>query len=106
MGDGAGIDRSGPFQRGTPEQEYRLPRAPCGATHNAKGTIMGRTPGGSVVNRRLQSWDAHDLFVLDASVFPQTPGYNPNGTVGALACWTAHAITSRYLKSPGTLVHA
>jgi gluconate 2-dehydrogenase alpha chain len=57
-----------------------------------------------VVNRYLQAWDAHNLFVMGASVFPQNAGYNPTGTVGALAYWSANAITSRYLKSPGPLV--
>ena len=31
-------------------------------------------------------------------------GYNPTNTVGALAFWTADAITRRYLKNPGPLV--
>jgi gluconate 2-dehydrogenase alpha chain len=39
-------------------------------------------------------------------VFPQQHGYNPTGTVGALAYWSANAITQKYLKSPGPLVHA
>ena len=46
-----------------------------------------------MVNRYLQAWDAHNLFVLGASVFPQQHGYNPTGTVGALAYWSAQAIT-------------
>jgi gluconate 2-dehydrogenase alpha chain len=65
---------------------------------------MGTDPKTTVVNRYLQSWDAHNLFVMGASVFPQNAGYNPTGTVGALAYWSANAITSRYLKSPGSLV--
>ena len=89
---------------------HRKPRkfsiVPYQSTHNAGGTIMGSSPGDSVVNRYLQSWDADNLFVMGASVFPQQPGYNPTGTVGALAYWSAHAITSRYLKSQEPLVHA
>jgi gluconate 2-dehydrogenase alpha chain len=65
---------------------------------------MGTDPKTTVVNRYLQAWDAHNLFVMGASVFPQNAGYNPTGTVGALAYWSANAITSRYLKSPGSLV--
>jgi gluconate 2-dehydrogenase alpha chain len=65
---------------------------------------MGTDPKATVVNRYLQAWDAHNLFVMGASVFPQNAGYNPTGTVGALAYWSANAITSRYLKSPGPLV--
>lgn len=40
------------------------------------------------------------------TVFPQNTAYNPTGVVGALAYWSAHAITTQYLKSPGPLVHA
>jgi gluconate 2-dehydrogenase alpha chain len=64
---------------------------------------MGTDPKTTVVNRYLQAWDAHNLFVMGASVFPQNAGYNPTGTVGALAYWSANAITNRYIKSPGPL---
>jgi gluconate 2-dehydrogenase alpha chain len=77
---------------------------PGQSTHNTGGTIMGTDPKTTVVNRYLQAWDAHNLFVMGASVFPQNAGYNPTGTVGALAYWSANAITSRYIKSPGPLV--
>jgi len=79
---------------------------PYQTTHNTGGTIMGATPQDSVVNRYLQSWDAHNLFIQGASVFPQNASYNPTGTVGALAYWSAQAIVDRYLKAPGPLVHA
>jgi gluconate 2-dehydrogenase alpha chain len=79
---------------------------PYQSTHNTGGTMMGADPKTSVVNRYLQAWDAHNLFVLGASVFPQQHGYNPTGTVGALAYWSAQAITTRYVKNPGPLVHA
>jgi gluconate 2-dehydrogenase alpha chain len=79
---------------------------PYQSTHNTGGTIMGADPRTSVVNRYLQVWDADNLFVEGASVFPQQHGYNPTGTVGALAYWSAHAIVTQYLKSPGPLVHA
>jgi gluconate 2-dehydrogenase alpha chain len=65
---------------------------------------MGTDPKAAAVNRYLQAWGAHNLFVMGASVFPQNAGYNPTGTVGALAYWAAHAITDRYLKSPEPLV--
>jgi gluconate 2-dehydrogenase alpha chain len=79
---------------------------PYQSTHNTGGTIMGADPKTSVVNRYLQAWDAHNLFVQGASVFPQQPGYNPTGTLGALAYWSAKAITETYLKNPRPLVHA
>ncbi len=79
---------------------------PYQSTHNTGGTIMGADPKTSVLNRYLQHWDVDNLFVMGASVFPQNAGYNPTGTVGALAYWAAEAIKTRYLKNPGPLVPA
>jgi gluconate 2-dehydrogenase alpha chain len=75
-------------------------------THLNGGAIMGTDRNTSVLNRYLQSWDVPNLFVLGASAFPQNAGYNPTGTVGALAFWAATAIRSKYLKNPGRLVDA
>ena len=77
---------------------------PYQSTHNTGGTIMGADPKSSVLNRYLQSWDADNLFVMGASVFPQNQSYNPTGLVGALAYWSANAIVTQYLKKPGPLV--
>ncbi len=44
---------------------------PYQSTHNTGDTIMGTSPGNSVVNKYLQSWDCHNLFVMGSSVFPQ-----------------------------------
>jgi gluconate 2-dehydrogenase alpha chain len=79
---------------------------PYQTTHNTGGAIMGADPKSSAVNRYLQSWDVPNLFVMGSSAFPQNPGYNPTGTVAALAYWSAEAIKTRYLKSPGPLVSA
>jgi len=79
---------------------------PYETTHNTGGAIMGADPKTSVVNRYLQSWDVSNVFVVGSSVFPQNHGYNPTGTVGALAYWAADAITTKYLKNPGPLVQA
>jgi gluconate 2-dehydrogenase alpha chain len=57
-----------------------------------------------VVNRYLQSWDVPNVFVVGSCNFPQNAGYNPTGTVGALAFWAADAIRKMYLKHPGPLV--
>ena len=76
------------------------------ATHHTGGAIMGTDPKSSVVNRYLQNWQASNLFVMGGAAFPQNAGHNPTGTIGALAYWSANAITTRYLKSPGPLVHA
>ncbi len=75
-------------------------------SHLCGGAIMGDNPGNSALNRYLQSWDVPNLFVQGATAFPQNAGYNPTGTVGALAHWSAQAIRAQYLKSPGPLVHA
>src|SRR6266478_2136935 len=75
-------------------------------THLNGGAIMGADPKVSAINRYLQSWDVSNLFVLGASAFPQNAGYNPTGTVGALAFWAAAAIRNQYLKQPGPLVDA
>ena len=77
---------------------------PYQSTHNTGGTITGTDPKTSVVNRYLQSWNADNLFVMGASVFPQNASYNPTGLVGALAYYSAAAITTQYLKRPGPLV--
>jgi gluconate 2-dehydrogenase alpha chain len=76
---------------------------PYQTTHNTGGAIMGTDPASSAVNRYLQSWDVPNRFVIGSSAFPQNPGYNPTGTVAALAYWAADAIRTRYLKAPGPL---
>jgi gluconate 2-dehydrogenase alpha chain len=90
-------------------KQYR--KAPYDATtyqttHLCGGAIMGTDPSVSALNRYLQSWDVPNLFVMGATAFPQNAGYNPTGTVAALAYWSAEAIRTQYLKNPGPLVHA
>ena len=58
---------------------------PYQSTHNTGGTIMGTNPRNSALNKYLQSWDCHNLFVIGANVFPHNSAYNPTGPVGALA---------------------
>jgi len=77
--------------------------SPYQNTHVQGGTIMGATPDGTVVNTYGQVWDTPNLFVVGASTFPQNGGYNPSGTVGALAYRTADALVERWLKDPGML---
>jgi gluconate 2-dehydrogenase alpha chain len=73
-------------------------------THLNGGAIMGTDPRTSAVNRYLQSWDVHNVFVPGASAFPQGLGYNPTGLVTALAYWSAKAIRERYIARPAALV--
>jgi len=77
---------------------------PYQSTHNCGGAIMGADPASSALNRYLQSWDVPNVFAVGASAFPQNSGYNPTGTVGALAYWTADAIATKYKNRPGPLV--
>jgi gluconate 2-dehydrogenase alpha chain len=79
---------------------------PYQTTHNTGGTICGADPRTSVVNKFMQSWDLHNLWVVGASCFPQNGGYNPTGTVGALSYWALDAMLNRYVKSPAPLVPA
>src|SRR5262245_25575100 len=79
---------------------------PYQTTHNTGGAIMGTDPKSSAINRYLQSWDVPNVFVMGSTAFPQNPGYNPTGTVGALAYWAADAIKTQYMKNPGPLVQA
>ncbi len=74
---------------------------PYQTTHNTGGAIMGTDPSTSATNKYLQSWDVANLFILGASAFPQNPGYNPTGTVAALAYHAADAIKGQYLKAVG-----
>ena len=71
---------------------------------NCGGAIMGADPPTSALHRSLHSWDVPNVFAVGASAFPQNSGYNPTGTVGALAYLTADAIVTKYAKEPGPLV--
>lgn len=76
---------------------------PYNSTHLNGGVVMGSDPSTSVVNKFGQVWGMPNLFVLGASSFPQHAGYNPSGTVGALAYHAADALVTRYLPHPGPL---
>ena len=65
---------------------------------------MGNDRATSAVNRYSQVWDVPDVCVMGASAFPHNFGYNPTGTVTALAYGSAKAIREQYLKKPGALV--
>lgn len=77
---------------------------PYQSTHNTGGAIMGSDPNTSVVNKYGQTWDVSNVFVTGASSFPQNAGYNPTGTVGALAYHTSDAVLTKYVKKPGPLI--
>ncbi|WP_420225490.1 GMC family oxidoreductase [Pigmentiphaga litoralis] len=74
------------------------------STHLTGGAPIGSDPATSVVNRYGQCWDVPNVFVTGAALFPQNSGYNPTGTVGAMAYWTVDAVKQQYLRQPGPLV--
>ncbi len=51
---------------------------PYQSTHNTGGTIMGADPKTSAVNRYGQAWEADNLFVMGASLFPQNASLQPD----------------------------
>ncbi|WP_223595300.1 GMC family oxidoreductase [Neobacillus bataviensis] len=68
------------------------------STHNTGGVIMGADPSTSAVNNYLQMHDYDNLFVVGASAFAHNSGYNPTGTVGALAYRAAEGILKYHEK--------
>ena len=76
---------------------------PYQSTHNTGGAIMGADPNTSVVNKWLQMWDAPNVFVVGACNFPQNAGFNPTGTVGALAYRAAEGVI-KFSKNGGSLL--
>jgi gluconate 2-dehydrogenase alpha chain len=77
---------------------------PYQTTHNTGGAVTGNDPKTSAINRYLQAWDQHNVFVMGASAFPQNTQYNPTGMVGGLAYWAAEHIRKDYLPNPRPLV--
>ena len=74
------------------------------STHMTGGAIMGADPDTSVTNRYGQLWDAPNVFVTGAALYPQNPGMNPTGPLIALAYFASDHIVNRYLKEPGRLM--
>ena len=104
-------DRAAEVARAMNPREIKLNRRhgswdvqPYQTTHNTGGAIMGASPADSVVNKYLQCWDVPNVFSMGSGAFPQNAGYNPTGTVAALAYHAADAIVKQYLKHPGALV--
>ncbi len=72
------------------------------SSHVTGGTVMGADPGSSVLSPHLQHWDAENLFVVGASVYPHNSGYNPTGPLAALALRLGDDLV-RYCAKPGKL---
>jgi len=95
-GTGATIVASGTPRRGPYDSRVYQ------TTHVTGGTIMGADPGTSVVSPHSQHWDAQNLFVVGASVYPFNAGYNPTGPLGALALRLGDDMV-RYIDRPQIL---
>ena len=76
------------------------------STHNVGGAVMGDNPKTSALNKYLQSWDVHNVFVPGGNAFPQNFQANPTDTIGAITLMAAQAIKEIYLKNPGPMVQA
>jgi len=76
------------------------------STHNVGGAVMGDDPKTTALNRYLQSWDVHNVFVPGGNAFPQNFQANPTSLIGALTLFSAKAIVEQYIKNPGPLVQA
>jgi gluconate 2-dehydrogenase alpha chain len=74
------------------------------STHPTGGCIMGSDPGNSVTNSYGQVWEAPNVVVTGAALFPQNPGANPSGTIGAVTYRAADALRERYFKNPDELL--
>ena len=74
------------------------------STHNTGGAIMGDDPASSVTNKYGQVWDAPNVFVTGAALYPQNPGMNPTGPLIALAYFTGDALVDTYLDNPNELM--
>jgi len=72
------------------------------STHVTGGTPMGTDPKTSVVSPHLQHWDAPNLFVVGASVYPHNSGYNPTALLGALALRLGDDLNG-YIERPRVL---
>lgn len=86
-----------PTTMGSADQLGPYNIVPYQSTHNTGGAIMGADPSTSAVNSYLQMWDHENIFVVGACAFPHNSGYNPTGTVGALAYRAAEGV-SQYIK--------
>jgi gluconate 2-dehydrogenase alpha chain len=71
-------------------------------SHVTGGTIMGADPATSVVSPHLQHWDAENVFVVGASVYPHNSGYNPTGPLAALALRLGDDLV-RYVAKPARM---
>ncbi|KXJ94234.1 hypothetical protein Micbo1qcDRAFT_187923 [Microdochium bolleyi] len=74
--------------------DNRPPRAQHASAHQMGTCRMSGSPETGVVDGKGRAWEAEDLYVADASVFPSASGVNPMITVMALADRIARGIAA------------
>ncbi|KAI1777630.1 long-chain fatty alcohol dehydrogenase [Hypoxylon cercidicola] len=74
-----------------------FPGATFSSAHQMGTCRMAAHPARGVVGPEGRAWEARDLYVADASVFPSASGVNPMITNMAIADWIARGV-SRDLK--------
>ncbi|KAI2630749.1 long-chain fatty alcohol dehydrogenase [Hypoxylon sp. NC1633] len=80
----------------------KFPDASFVSAHQMGTCRMSVNPARGVVSPEGKVWEAQDLYVADASIFPSASGVNPMITNMAIADWIARGI-SRDLKKEGLL---
>lgn len=68
------------------------PHAAFTSAHQMGTCRMSSHEGEGVVDGKGKVWEAENLYVADASVFPSASGVNPMITVMAIADWIARGI--------------
>ncbi|KAL3695039.1 hypothetical protein R1sor_008690 [Riccia sorocarpa] len=70
-------------------------RYPVKSAHQMSTCRMGTDPQLSVVDGTGETWEAENLFIADASVFPTASGVNPMITCQSIAYCIAHSVLKK-----------
>jgi len=89
-----------PSELHSPKETSLIAKADLGPTdfnpignHPMSTCRMSEVPGKGVVNSFGQCHDLKNLFIADASIFPNAPGVNPQVTIMALSAFVADHIS-------------
>lgn len=82
---------------------FDSPNVGFSSAHQMGTCKMGASPDKGVVDPNGRAWEAQNLYVADASVFPSASGVNPMITNMGIADWIARGI-SRDLKKEDSAV--
>jgi len=75
------------------EKEFKLGKMSIASAHLMGGCRMGENPAAAVTDSWGRVYGKKDLYVADASLFPNSSGVNPYLTIMALADRVAEAVT-------------